>query len=162
MNEHSVEIIGSGEGKDYAAILAWWSYMEWYRQRNIPFDTVLAAYRKRAASREGDCFLVARAGSLPVGMVSLKMDDLWSRKDLNPWLASLYVCPGFRNRGFGTALTNALIERARSLGYGRLYLFIARTGHDQLEIFYAKRNWLFYDHALDNDGFDTSIYCYNL
>jgi GNAT superfamily N-acetyltransferase len=157
-----LDIVSSDQRPDYAPLLAWWSYNEWYHSRNVPFDALLAAYQHRARGGPGAGFLVARVGTLPVGMVSLKLDDLWSRKDLNPWLASLYVCPEYRCRGIGSALASALVDRARASGYDRLYLFLARAGRDRLEEFYRARGWRFCDQARDNDGFETAVFYHEL
>ena len=93
-----------GECPDYAPVLAYWSYNLWYRSRPIGYDLIIKAYRQRAAGTGVPAAFVAIEEDMPVGMVSLKNDDLWSRKDLNPWLASLYVVPEFRRRGIARVL----------------------------------------------------------
>jgi len=110
-----------GECPGYAPVLAYWSYNLWYRSRPIGYDLIIKAYRQRAAGAGVPAAFVAIEEDMPVGMVSLKNDDLWSRKDLNPWLASLYVVPEFRRRGIAEALVGAVIEKARGLGYPELY-----------------------------------------
>ena len=136
--------------------------MEWYRDRNIGFDILLSSYRKRSSGPDADGFLVACLGSVPVGMVSLKMNDLWSRTDINPWLASLYVCPEFRRRNIGTSLMSALLEKARSRGHRRIYLYLSSEGSGDLEKFYTRRGWLFFDNAVDNDGLGTTVLYHEL
>jgi GNAT superfamily N-acetyltransferase len=162
MKDAFLEIVPLAGRPDLVPILAWWSFMEWYRARNIGFDTLLASYRERAARDDGTGFLVACSGSVPVGMVSLKMNDLWSRPDLNPWLASLYVCPEYRCRNIGTGLIDKLFETARGRGFGRVYIYLARNNREKLEAFYRKRGWLFHDEAVDNDGLSTLILSYDL
>ena len=96
-----------------------------------------------------------------VGMVS-KNDDLWSRKDLNPWLASLYVVPEFRRRGIAEALVGAVIEKARGLGYPELYLFLGHEDGLDLALYYGNRGWQYMEDAVDNDGNPTKIFFYQL
>ena len=48
-------------------------------------------------------------------MVSLKENDLWSRKDLNPWMASLYVVPEYRGKGIGSSLVTHAAETAKTI-----------------------------------------------
>ncbi|HOW82226.1 MAG TPA: GNAT family N-acetyltransferase [Spirochaetota bacterium] len=157
MKDSILEIVPLDQKPDCVPILAWWAFMEWYRDRNIGFDILLSSYRKRSAGPDADGFLVACLDSLPVGMVSLKMNDLWSLTDINPWLASLYVCPEFRRRGIGGSLITALLEKARSRGHRRIYLYLSSEGRGDLEKFYITRGWLFYDRAVDNDGRTTDV-----
>jgi GNAT superfamily N-acetyltransferase len=150
------------ECPDYAPILAYWSYNLWYRKRPIDFDVILKAYGQRAASDRVPLSMVAIEESMPVGMISLKLDDLWSRKDLNPWLASLYVVPEFRNRGIAEMLVNAVVEKARALGYQELYLFLGPEEHMDLALYYSNRGWHYMEDAIDNDDQPTKIFYYSL
>lgn len=157
-----IKIIPLSSVPQYAPILAFWSYRQWYLPRDIPFDTVLQSYRVRAQNNVVPLSLVATVRSMPAGMVSLKHDDLWSRKDLNPWLASLYVIPEFRSRGIAGLLMNGVIAKAATLGIDRLYLFLGSDELENLGKFYRRRGWEFMERAVDNDGHDTEIYCYHL
>ncbi|MBP7735100.1 MAG: GNAT family N-acetyltransferase [Spirochaetes bacterium] len=157
-----MEIIPLHRIPDYAPILAHWSYMEWYRARSMDFTLVLRAYQERARSDRVPLSFVAIEGSLPVGMVTLKLDDLWSRKDLNPWLASLYVLPEYRRCGTGQALVRAVTARAPELGHDRLYLFLGRHDREWLERYYINRGWAVVESAVDNDGLETKILAYEL
>jgi len=157
-----MEIIPLHMAPEYAPILAHWSYMEWYRTRSIDFTLVLRAYQERAHSEKVPLSLVAVDGSLPVGMATLKQDDLWSRKDLNPWLASLFVLPHYRRGGAGQALVKAVTARAKELGFLRLYLFLGQHDRDCLEGFYVSRGWAVVEDAVDNDGLETKILAYDL
>lgn len=147
---------------EYAPLLAHWSYLEWYRNRSLDFTLVLRAYQERAHNKTIPLSFVAMEGSLPVGMVTLKKDDLWSRKDLNPWLASLYVLPEYRNGGAGQGLIGAVIARSRELGYSRLHLFLGQHDQEWLERYYLMGGWAFVENAIDNDGLETKILSYDL
>lgn len=59
----------------------------------------------------------------PMGSVSLVKDDLPGYPDLNPWLASLYVFPDFRNRGLANLLIRAALDFLRQKKYPHAYLF---------------------------------------
>jgi N-acetylglutamate synthase-like GNAT family acetyltransferase len=58
-----------------------------------------------------------------IGSVSLILNDLPSRPDLNPWLASLYVFPDFRRQGHGRRLVQAALSKSHELGHTALFLF---------------------------------------
>lgn len=57
-----------------------------------------------------------------VGTASLIFDDL-EDDPRNPWLASVFVPPEHRRKGIASALVRAVEDKARALGYPRLYLF---------------------------------------
>jgi GNAT superfamily N-acetyltransferase len=141
----------------YAPILAYWAYNEWYKQRSYGFGLVMKAYLCRAQGDSLPQSFVALEDSLPVGMGTLKLDDLWSRKDLNPWLSSLYVVPEFRGRGIGNVIVSQIIERSRGLGFKSLYLFLGQRQPERLERYYIAGGWEVFASSKDNDGRDTKI-----
>ena len=58
-----------------------------------------------------------------LGTASILPDDMETRPDLNPWLATVFVMPGQRSRGLGAALCRAAEAEAWRLGVPRLHLF---------------------------------------
>lgn len=83
--------------------------------------------------------LVALVDEAPVGSVSLVAHDMPDRRDvwgLWPWLSGLFVVPGRRGRGVGTALVAACEAQARALGVPRLYLYTSTVRE-----FYERLGW---------------------
>ena len=144
----------------FAPVLAYWSYNLWYRNRDIEFDIVVRAYRQRAQMSTLPCAWVAIEETMPIGMVSLKENDLWSRKDLNPWLASLHVAPEFQKRGSAKQLINAVIEKSKEFSFNKIYLFLGRDEGIDLAGYYSRMGWRFLEDAVDNDEMPTKIYYY--
>ncbi len=142
----------------HAPTLGRWAYAEWYGKRDIDIATVIMSYQARANDASLPAAMVALEEGVPVGMVSLKDNDLWSRKDLNPWLASLYVAPEHRSRGIGSALIGKLLDHSNKLGIARLYLFT----WDHLSLFYSGRGWKYLENAPGNDGGDVMIYYFDI
>ena len=157
-----IKIISLSKFPDYASILAHWSFKEWYLSREIDFNIVVKSYIERSKNDMIPCTFIAVSGSMPVGMVSLRDNDLWTREDLNPWLASLYVLPEYRNRGIGNMLVSTIIKRSGEYKLSRIYLFIGTNEHMDLENYYLKRGWAFFSGAIDNDGKETKIFCYDV
>jgi len=157
-----VEIKYLSSCPQYASVLAGWSYDEWNRSRGLDPDILEKAYRARAQEDSIPLTFVAVEDAVPMGMVSIREDDLWSRKDLNPWLASLFVVPKFRRMGIGSRLIKRVIEKARELNICRIYIFLGNTEKGILENFYNKRGWQYFDDATDNDGKLTKILFYDL
>jgi GNAT superfamily N-acetyltransferase len=94
------------ERPDLAAPVARWLWEEWGR-------------RKGGLEQ---CFVALQDGA-PVGTASLAAEDADSRPDLSPWLASVFVAPAARGRGYGRLLVTAVECAARSSGFGTLWLF---------------------------------------
>ncbi len=81
---------------------------------------------------------VALDGEKPVGMCSLRYND-GIRPDLAPWLGSLVVDPEYQNQGIGSMLIDRTKQKARALGFERLYLF----AFDQtIPEYYERLGWL--------------------
>jgi N-acetylglutamate synthase-like GNAT family acetyltransferase len=59
-----------------------------------------------------------------------------TRKDLSPWLASVFVKPEFRNNGIATVLVNHIEDEATMLGIEKLFLYT-----EQARGLYLKLGW---------------------
>jgi GNAT superfamily N-acetyltransferase len=70
------------------------------------------------------------------GTASLVVDDAESRPDLSPWLASVFVAPEARGRGYARVLVTAVESAARAAGMPTLWLFT-----DTAEALYADLGW---------------------
>ncbi|QXM24130.1 GNAT family N-acetyltransferase [Elioraea tepida] len=60
---------------------------------------------------------------MPVGTASLAAEDADSCPDLTPWLASVFVVPDRRGRGYGRVLVAAVECAARLGGFSMIWLF---------------------------------------
>ena len=65
------------------------------------------------------------------------MEDLFSRPDIYPWLANVYIDKAYRAYGYGRVLLNSVKKTAEKAGLKELYLF---TTHEGL---YEKFGWDF-------------------
>ena len=68
-----------------------------------------------------------------VGSASLIAQDMDTRPELSPWLASVYVAAEHRRQGIGSALVRRVAQEAAALGVETLYLFTPDQEH-----FYAR------------------------
>ncbi len=57
-----------------------------------------------------------------IGFISLFKYDGEYRKDLTPWYATMYVKEEYRGRGYSKILNDSLVDRARKVGYDKIYL----------------------------------------
>ncbi len=68
------------------------------------------------------CKLVLLDNDILIGFISIFPTDGDERKDLSPWYATMYVKEEFRGKGYSKILNNAILEEAKSRGFGKLYL----------------------------------------
>lgn len=126
------------EKPEYAEVCAAWSYAEWgcYMSDWNLADSI-ASYKIRSQNTDKlDLCWLAITQNKPAGMISLKENDHPDRKDLKPWLASVFVHPAFRNKGYASALINRAHDEAQKLGFQKMYLFTPNA-----EGLYQKHGW---------------------
>lgn len=97
---------------------------EWgYLYTNWDSSKALAEFRPHKTDGSLPATLVLRENGLVAGSVSLLFGDCEARMDLDPWLASLYVFPEFRGRGYADRLIDAAIRFAATAGEKLLHVF---------------------------------------
>jgi predicted N-acetyltransferase YhbS len=86
-----------------------------------------ATYEERLRAGESDRPLprtwIALVGDELAGCARLTEADHPDRRDLTPWLASVFVVPDRRRRGIGSALVQTVQQAAHDAGFAALYLF---------------------------------------
>lgn len=89
------------------------------------WDSVKALAEFQTQNTDGSlpATLVLREDEQVAGSVSLLYGDCEARTDLDPWLASLYVYPEFRSRGYAGRLIDAAIQAAAKAGEKSLHVF---------------------------------------
>src|SRR5476651_2600377 len=65
---------------------------------------------------------IALYGEFPLGSCTLELTG-GVRSDLRPWIGDLVVDPKYQQQGIGKILLAATIEKAKELGFEKLYLF---------------------------------------
>jgi predicted N-acetyltransferase YhbS len=108
---------------DHLQLVAGWIYNEFWTGK--PGHSVETLEARLSLAGNPDCVplsLLALADGQPAGTVNLVENDNEQRPQLRPWLAALLVVPGFRKHGIGSALTRAIVEEAKRLGFSELFL----------------------------------------
>jgi GNAT superfamily N-acetyltransferase len=126
---------------DAIPALAQWHHDEW--QALTPHLTVadrIAGFRSRMRRLEVPTGFVALVNENVVGMACLVAHDMETRPELTPWLATVLVCPDYRGRGIGSALSERVVAEGQALAFPNLYLvtfdkmsFYTRLGWSSLE-----------------------------
>jgi len=129
--------------------VAGWLWGFWGNARNYEFYRSLVAH---GSPEDIPLIYVAFLDGTPAGSVALLRADLFSRQDLFPWMADLYVAPEYRSRGIGSALQDYILEKAVERGYREVYLYTPLTGY------YEKKGWEYTGDEMDRDGEVVRIY----
>ena len=144
-----IVFLNVAERPEVQETVARWLWGFWGNPRNRDFYRSLVAH-----SRIDDIpmIYVAIVDGKPAGAVGLLRADLFSRQDIFPWMADLYVCPECRSQGIGSALQDFIIAKAKQLGYPTLYLYTPLVGY------YEKKGWEYLGDEMDRDGETVRIY----
>jgi GNAT superfamily N-acetyltransferase len=133
----TVKIVHLAACPDAIPTLAAWVDDEWGAVlRGVTLADLVARFEAAAVPGRIPETFVALADGRPLGMASLVAEDMSTRPELTPWLASVYVVPEARRRGVGSALVRRAMDAMGALGIDRLYLFTP----DQVP-FYRRLGW---------------------
>ncbi|MGH7557899.1 MAG: GNAT family N-acetyltransferase [Gemmatimonadota bacterium] len=123
--------------REHIPRLAEWLHAEWgYLHENDSIERRAARLEARATRRGIPVGFVAVDGDQLLGSASLVHNDLETRPEIGPWLASVYVPPEHRRRGVASALVRRVIDEAGDLEVPLLYLWT--TDQERL---YARLGW---------------------
>ena len=137
-------IVTTTERPDLAQTTGTWRWEAFFRDRSL--SEVLDLENECASNPDlMPTVLVLLNRQHPIGMVTLCLDDLDDRPELNPWLAGLYVDPAYRGNGHGHRLIKELEAFASNMGIKRLSLYTlsavdlyASVGWSAIETFERK------------------------
>jgi GNAT superfamily N-acetyltransferase len=105
----------------------------------FPEDTWVARQRRLEQHMNREVLpigWVAHIGDEAVGTAALRATDLHGHEHLTPWLGGVFVRRPFRRRSIASSLCGVVEDKARALGFDRLYLFTI----DQ-QALYARLGW---------------------
>ena len=80
---------------------------------------------------------IALYDEIPVGCCTMKLQDDF-RPDLGPWISDLVVAPKFQKQGIGKKLLGVAVDKARDLGFKKLYLI---TFDPAIPPYYQNLGW---------------------
>ena len=132
--------------KDHPAtlpIVARWIFDEWSDlSPGSTLQTFIEHLQENCHDNQAPLTLIALLDGDVVGTASLIEYDMDTRRDLSPWLASVYVTPEQRSKGIGTELVQAIVAKAAELRIPKLYLFTPDQEH-----FYQRLGWRTTEHT---------------
>ena len=122
---------------DHLDTMTKWMYDWWGKAENYSYEAVysymLHSLQEKRLPQTYGLFL----DETLIGMYQFTMEDLFSRPDIYPWLANVYIDTTYRASGYGRFLLNSVKKTAEKEELKELYLF---TTHEGL---YEKFGWDF-------------------
>jgi GNAT superfamily N-acetyltransferase len=132
---------------EYLPVVASWLHDEWgWFRPGSTLESRLESLGRHLNRDRLPIALVAHEGGRILGTASLRAQDMDTRPDLTPWLASVFVAPDARTRGIGTRLVTAIETLARQLGFDYLHLVTFDKS-----AYYSKRGWSELERTLYRD-----------
>lgn len=82
-----------------------------------------------------------------VGFCTLRKENLKKYPEIYPWISSVMIFDEYRHQGYGTEMLQEIANRAKELGYHKVYLWI-----DQAPEFYKKIGYTYLRQVEKNEG----------
>lgn len=117
-----MEICHLEDKPEFASMIADRCWHAWWTDSDVTLAQYQTAIESMAVKGRVPSAFVAHQGETFAGSALLIEDDLPVRPLLAPWIAALWVDPGFRKRGVALRLINAARNEAAKLGYASCYL----------------------------------------
>lgn len=107
-----------------AEIVAGWTFESWgHLHPGLTLEQAIERMKAECGPGGVPSIFVAMQGETPVGTASLTADDMSIRRELSPWLASVFVVPECRGQGIASALVRRVEAEAVAHGFERFYLY---------------------------------------
>ena len=129
-------IVTLADRPDLAPIVSDWIWHEWSRHDGYSFDETLDYIKASSARKDIPQTFVLLIDGKPVGTSSLVTSDMKERPNLTPWMASVFVIPEARRRGYVIPLIQAVQAAAMAASVPTLWLHT-----DSAARIYAKAGW---------------------
>lgn len=130
-------LVNLSERPDLARITGSWRWEAFFSEEETLADVLVREHACANNLASIPTVLVLLDETKPAGMVTLCLDDLSGRPELNPWLAGLYVDPAYRGKGYGRQLIAELENYALKLQIERLSLYSSNAVG-----LYVKAGWV--------------------
>jgi GNAT superfamily N-acetyltransferase len=140
-------------GEAAVRICAEWRHDAFLAEDGFSVAEALQQLQDLVFHQEFEAAFVAEVEGAPAGTCLFVKDEIDPRHDVSPWLAGLYVEPGFRKRSIGSKLVQAVEAHARAVGSTLIYLYASDA-----EAYYQALGWEVVD-RFDWDGEPFVLMC---
>ncbi len=131
-----MQILDLREEPQHIPTLAEWHHHQWSSLNpDGSLEKRIATMQDYLSADFVPSTLIAKNTEL-LGSAAIVENDMDTKPELTPWLASVFVAPQYRNQGIGSQLVKQLMQKAKQSGIEAIYLFTP----DQVN-FYQKLGW---------------------
>ena len=116
------------DSQHHLPTLAKWFHNEWgYLHPGSTLESRLRELNLYLINKNlPECFILEQEENSKnklIASASIVDNDMDTRQDLFPWLASVYVDKKLRRKGFGQIVVKKAMLKAKNMGFKNLYLF---------------------------------------
>jgi len=129
------------EFPEFTNEVSYWIWSEWHKKEGTSLDDIKFRTEHSQGRVDIPQTFIALYNNELIGTVSLWNNERAFTQNLRPWLACLFVKNQFRKQGVGKVLQSFAIQKAKAMGYNKLYLMTEHTGY------YEKLGWKFLENA---------------
>lgn len=131
-----IEIINLKDEPHHILTLAKWHHDEWSSLNpGRTVDQRVEYMRSYLSDNLVPSTFIAKGDDL-IGSAAITENDMDTRPELTPWLASVFVAPEYRNQEVGSRLVKHVMQQAKDATMDTLYIFTP----DRVS-FYEKLGW---------------------
>ncbi|MCP4176296.1 MAG: GNAT family N-acetyltransferase [bacterium] len=153
MDTSNINIYHLSEKPEYIKTVSNWIYHEFADKEKISLVQIIDKFSNRFIDKHPITIIAVNKKNECIGTVSLFENDLRTRKDLTPWLASLYVKKTYRNKSVARILINELLKITNKLDYRKIFL---RT--ETASQYYVNNNWVLLEKTVDENSKATTVF----
>jgi GNAT superfamily N-acetyltransferase len=105
--------------------LAKWRTNEWGKYNNLlTYEYSIKSFKDHCNNNKLPLTYICLENAKPIGMVSLRKEELPEYRHLEPWIGGLFVDQPYRKNGVGSYLLAHVEKKTAALNYKFLHLFI--------------------------------------
>lgn len=107
-----------------------WMFEWWGKEDNYKYDDVYN-YMKNSFNEKGlpQTYIMFLGDEL-IGMYQITYRDLFTRPNIYPWIANVYIKEEYRNKGYGKILIDSIKNQVKeNTSFDTIFLY---TTHDNL------------------------------
>jgi len=106
-----------------------WMYDWWGKNEGYSYETVKCYMQHSLQKNRLPYTYGLFSDDNLIGIYQFRLDDLFVRPDIYPWLANVYIDVAYRNKGYGKLIMKSIESNAKKcLNYKEIYLYTTHNG----------------------------------
>ncbi|MBR7111182.1 MAG: GNAT family N-acetyltransferase [Clostridia bacterium] len=117
----------TSKSEEFFAITNWFKSW-WRKEENLTCDETQAIMENSICVTEFPRTYALFVDKKVVGAFQFTLFDLHVTPNIYPWLANVYVDEGERGKGYSKYLLEGAVQKAKEIGFKKLWLFTSHVG----------------------------------